>query len=231
MEKFWKLTDETKEQRCGTILRRLEIIKDCRYGKAGTKGGWIEKESNLSGNAWVHNDAMVYNNARVFGRALVYDNAWVSGNAEVSDKACVSGNAWVSGDARVYENANVSGCARLYENARVYGNAMVYGNAWVSNNAKVYGDSWVTGHAAVCGDATVTGLVYTTRYIHPLTLTDNHIKYGCYQKTIEEWEEWLNSDEEFEIKRTDPKFKLTRLSLELAIEQHKLTKNYNGIKV
>ena len=230
MEKFWRLTDDTKELDCGTVLRRLEMTKDCKYGKAGTKGGWLEKESNLSGNAWVHDNAMVYGDARVSDNALVYDNARVSGNAEVSGNVWMSCNAWVSGNTKVYENARVYGCARVHGNVLIYGNAMVYGDAWVSGDAKVYGDAWVHGNAAVCGDAIATGLVYTTRYAHPLTLTDNHIKYGLEQKTIEEWEEWLNSDEEFEIKRSDPRFKLVRLSLEAAIEQHKQP-YYNGIKV
>ena len=70
------LTEETKEVN-GIILHRIEAVMDFADVKAGDKGGWIEKEENLShqGDAWV------------------YDSAWVSGSACVSDSARVSGSA------------------------------------------------------------------------------------------------------------------------------------------
>ena len=55
----YKLTDETIVNEFGTTLYRIELTKDCVWGKAGTKGGYIEKESNLSGDAWVYGDARV----------------------------------------------------------------------------------------------------------------------------------------------------------------------------
>jgi cytoskeletal protein CcmA (bactofilin family) len=96
---------------------------------AGTIGGWISGENNLSitGDAWVSGDA------RVYGDALVYGDAQVSGNAQVSGDARVSGNALVYGDARVYGNAQVSGDAQVSGNAQVSGDAQVSGNAWVYN--------------------------------------------------------------------------------------------------
>ncbi len=91
--KRWEFTGETKvlfditlkriratvefKLKCGIIIRKGEL------------GGWIEKGSNLSGDAWVS------------GNAEVSGNAWVYGNAEVSGNAWVYGNAWVSGNARV----------------------------------------------------------------------------------------------------------------------------------
>jgi hypothetical protein len=75
----FKLTSETKV--CfGKTLYRIESLVDFGSIKAGDKGGFVEKEENLSQS----------------------DNAWVY------DNACVSGNARVSGDARVYDNARVS---------------------------------------------------------------------------------------------------------------------------
>ena len=99
MAKHFKLTAETKINIFGKTLYRIECVIDCKWAKAGDKGGWLEKEDNLSGYAWV------------------------SGNAEVSDDARVSGNAWVSGDARVSGDAWVSGDARVSGNAEVSGNA------------------------------------------------------------------------------------------------------------
>ena len=97
--KHFKLTSETKINFLGIRLFRIECTVDCKWAKVGEKGGWVEKEENISGDAWVSD------NARVYGNAEVSDNARVYGNAEVSD------NAWVSGNARVYGDAWVSGDA------------------------------------------------------------------------------------------------------------------------
>ena len=89
--KKYKLTKTTKEVN-EIKLYQIEALKDFGNIKKGEKGGWIEKEDNLSqeGNAWVYDNAKVFNNAQVFDNARVYGNAWVSGNA------------WVYGDAQIY---------------------------------------------------------------------------------------------------------------------------------
>ena len=75
-EKKYKLTDETIEVN-GRTLYRIEATKDFGNVKAGDKGGYLEKEENLSyyGNAWV------YGNAKVSGNAdyIVFKNWWSSG--------------------------------------------------------------------------------------------------------------------------------------------------------
>ena len=109
--KHFKLTAETKINALGIKLYRIECTIDCKWAKVGDKGGWVESEDNLSGNAWVGDNAWVYGDAKVYGDAWVGDNAWVYGDAKVG------GNAWVYGDAKVY------------------------GDAWVSGNAKVGGDA------------------------------------------------------------------------------------------
>lgn len=118
MKKF-ELTSEFVTNAFGVKLFRIRALIEFGYVEVGDKGGFVEKEENLSqdGNAWV------YGNARVSGNALVSDNARVYGNAEVSGDARVSDNAWVSGDARVYGNALVSGNARVSGNAEVSDNA------------------------------------------------------------------------------------------------------------
>lgn len=89
MKKF-ELTTETKINIFGKKLFRIKALISFGPISAGEKGGWVEKEENLSqsGNAWV------------FGNAEVYDNAWVHNNA------CVHNNAWVSGNACVCDNAD-----------------------------------------------------------------------------------------------------------------------------
>ena len=92
----YKLTDETKELGW-RILHRIEALKDFGNVKAGDKGGWIEKEDNISqdGNCWVYDDACVCGDARVFGNARVFGDACVYGNA------CVYDDVWVFGDADI----------------------------------------------------------------------------------------------------------------------------------
>ena len=100
MSNYFKVTTESKVNLFGITLFRLELTIDCKWGKAGDKGGWVESEflpngnARVSGNAWVSGDAHVSGNAQVSGNAHVYGNAWVYGNAHVSGNAQVYGNAW-----------------------------------------------------------------------------------------------------------------------------------------
>ena len=111
MAKNWKIRTDLSIEVCGHKLFRIECTQDFKEIKAGTLGGYIEKEKNLDDNAWVSGNACVYNNARVYGDARVSGKAWVYGNAQVSGDAQVYGKAWVSDNAQVYGNAQVSGDA------------------------------------------------------------------------------------------------------------------------
>jgi carbonic anhydrase/acetyltransferase-like protein (isoleucine patch superfamily) len=150
-DKF-KLTKETK-QLFGKTLYRIEALKDFALILKGDKGGWVEKETNLSvsGNAWVFGNARVYGNAEVYGDAEVSGNAWVSGNARVYGDAEVFGNAWVSG------------------NARVYGDAEVFGNAWVYGNAEVFGKLRIKA-----------GLFFGMRWSHDTNIKEVEVKDQHY---------------------------------------------------
>ena len=103
MEKKYKLTEETKEL-CGRTLHRIEALKDFGDVKAGGKGGFIEKEENLSqeGDARVSGDAWVYGDARVYGNAQVYGDARVSGEADY----IVFKNWWSSGRYFTWTRSN-----------------------------------------------------------------------------------------------------------------------------
>lgn len=71
----YRLISEDYKEIFGKKLYRIEALKDFSDVKAGSLGGYIESEDNLShdGNAWV------YDNARVYGNARVYDNAsWLT---------------------------------------------------------------------------------------------------------------------------------------------------------
>lgn len=135
----------------GNQLYRIFALRDFADIKAGDKGGYIEKESNLS-----HDDtAWVSGNARVYGKAKVSDNAWVSGNARLSGNATVTGNARVSGNAQVGANARISG------------GACVAGNAYVADNAHVSGDVLLTDYAQALNNVRISTGTFTSR-ISPL---------------------------------------------------------------
>ena len=109
MEKKYKLTAETCEYE-GCVLHRIVALKDFSSVKAGDKGGWIEKEENLSqdGCCWVYGDARVYGDAIVYGNARVYGNAEVYGNAKVTNNRdlIVFKNWWSSGRYFTWTRSN-----------------------------------------------------------------------------------------------------------------------------
>jgi len=176
----YKLTDDTRVVD-GITLHRIECVEEfsaSRFStlevceiKVGDKGGWIEKEENLSqeGNCWVYNDAIVCQNAKVCDDAIVRDYAMIYDNAIISEKASIGnfahvfenakvyGKAMVFINARVYGNSNIYGNAQVYDDSSVYGNAHVFENGWVLGNAKVFDNAQVFGGSNISGDAQIAG--------------------------------------------------------------------------
>jgi hypothetical protein len=146
--KKYKLTDETMLFR-GRTLHRIVALRDFNDVKKGDKGGWIEKEENLSqeGECWVFDNAQVYDNAQIFGNARVFYSAKVFDNAQVYGSAQVYDNAQIFGNARVFYSAKVFDNAQIFGNARVFGNAIAGGDAEISNKADyiVFKNWWSSG--------------------------------------------------------------------------------------
>ena len=90
----YKLTENKKEIN-GVVLHRIECVTAFGNVKQGEKGGWIEKEDNLSqedgswvyGNAWVSGDAVIKKEKDY----LVFKNNWSSGRYFTWTK---SNNMW-----------------------------------------------------------------------------------------------------------------------------------------
>ena len=184
----YRLTDETKEF-YGRILHRIEAIETFGNVEAGEKGGWIEKEENLSqeGLCWVCGDAQVY------GNALVYDNAWVYGDAQVYGNAQVYCDARVCGDAQVYDNAQVYGDAWVCGDAQVRGNAQVYGDARVCGDARVYDNAQVYGDAQIRSRGDIFWIAGLGSRHGTTTIYRNKdggltVSCGCFLGTLEEFE-------------------------------------------
>lgn len=175
----YRLTDETIKVG-EVILHRIECVTPFADVKVGDKGGWIEKESNLSqtDNAWVYGDARVFGCAEVYGNASVFDSAEVYGNAHVFDNACVFGNAYV------FDNARVCDSAKVYDYAMVNGYAEVKGDAKISQVSDyiVFKNNFSSG-----------------RYF-TWTRSDNMWTVGCFRGTGEELIEKARQDSEEKAK-------------------------------
>lgn len=81
--KKYELTEETKVV-FGVILHRIRAIRDFSNVKAGSLGGFIEKEENLDhdSDAWVYGDAIVYGDARVSCKNSIF---WIPNIGSRSD--------------------------------------------------------------------------------------------------------------------------------------------------
>lgn len=146
--KNFRLTDETKVLRNGTIVHRIEALPGNSRVPAGTLGGWVEDEHNLSGDAWIADDAVAYGGAVVSGSALLCDDAQAYDDAQIFGGAYVGGEAEVYGCAMVYDNAIIADKARIHEYAQAYGHCIL------SDTSALYGDARL--HGAVDNPACLT---------------------------------------------------------------------------
>lgn len=182
---FWRrkkftLSDETIDFN-GHTLHRIKAKKSFGDVKYGDKGGWLEKEDNLShhGNCWVfgngkvYGDAFVYEDAKVHGSACVYDSASLSeysvvrglstvcgsaavdGHAVISDCSCLSGNCTVTGNVLIHGDAIIGGNAVIRGNAEVCGNVKIGSRADIGGDSKIFGDTVIDREAYINGNAVV----------------------------------------------------------------------------
>ncbi|EOV9568738.1 YdcK family protein [Cronobacter turicensis] len=161
---------------CTVTLRQLIALRDFADVSAGTPGGWVESEENLSqqGACWVYDhNSVVFAGAKIRGNArisqtceihhdaVISDDAWIDA-AEISDGAHVSGRAMVQcsvvrgechlfGDARVMQNSQVVGAKGLTADSdsalHIYGSATISASR-VVHQAQIYGHALVT-HAFI----------------------------------------------------------------------------------
>lgn len=199
MNKKFKLLGNDTIKLNGTTLYRIESLKDFGDVSKGEKGGYIEKEENLSttGNAWVGGDAYATGNSYVTGNAYVTDEAWVYVNAIISGNARLSNNAHVYGNAQISENAKVSDGAWVSGNAKVAGNVQVTGEAWVSGEVLVDGNAHLLSDAQVSSedDFLVVGPIGREgRYLTAYKSRNEKISLiiGGFDGTLEEYEEAVN---------------------------------------
>lgn len=113
----------------GMTLYRIQALRDFGNVKAGDRGGYVERETNLShhGNCWIGGDAKIGGNAKIGGDAkvessrdyIVFKNWWSSGRYFTwtrSDNMWAVGCFRSTGDeliAKAYKDSELSG--REYE--------------------------------------------------------------------------------------------------------------------
>lgn len=126
MKKKYELTDDIIHVN-GRILHRIVAIRSFGYISKGRKGGWIEKEENLSheGNCWVNEDA------------CVYDDAKIRNNAKILDKAQIFNNAVVCNNALIFDNTKIYGSALVGDHAKTQGNTEISGFVDISGNIQI----------------------------------------------------------------------------------------------
>jgi carbonic anhydrase/acetyltransferase-like protein (isoleucine patch superfamily) len=143
----------------GVTLYRVRAVKDFGNVKAGTLGGFVASERNLSheGLCWVGDDARVYGEAVVSDDARVYGRAHVYGRARIEDRAQVLGNAQVFEDGWVFKNGIVFDNAMVFGRAQVRDDALVFGRAEISERVRVLGSGQVSGDTRHGGGTVVGG--------------------------------------------------------------------------
>lgn len=179
--KKYKLTEETININDRTLYR-IESLKDFSNVKKGDKGGFVEKESNLShyGDCWICDNAKVYGNAIICDNARVYNNAEIYGNAEVY------GYTMVKNNVKVYGDALICGDTLVYDNARICGNAVVYGKARICRDAIITSNS----------DYIVFKNWWSSGRYFTWTKSNNMWKVGCFYGTGEQLIEKAYNDSE-----------------------------------
>jgi len=93
-KKFELSNTETKTLPNGTVLRRIVALRNGPWGPAGTVGGWVEEESNLSQG---DDDSWIYDEAKCFNKASIRDGWSISGTVECYGLA-ISGLATIKDD-------------------------------------------------------------------------------------------------------------------------------------
>jgi len=101
---------------------RIVALREGPWGDAGTVGGFVDGEHNLSqgGNAWIADDA------RVSEMGYIGNDAWIGGYTRVF------GNARVTADARVLGNSVI------FDNARVFAYGIVLRDTYLLGNSRIY---------------------------------------------------------------------------------------------
>lgn len=148
----------------GVKLYRIELTEDCRWGSAGDKGGWIQSESNLTGDAWVSKEGKVFNLAQIRGTAEITGNAIIKEHAQIYGKAKISKFAIIGGWTSIGGEAVISGFSFIS------GKTDIYGKAVITDSVFIFGRISIRGEVHIHEKVWITGDVKLTQTLSPIKL-------------------------------------------------------------
>lgn len=161
MEKKYELTGKTMFfGQNNRLLHRIRCVRDIdHYAKAGTLGGWVESEKNLSqeGNCWIYEDAKVMDNAVVSENAKIYGETEIGGNTQIYGDAMVDGK----GQVRIFgEDIKIHGKAELSleEGSAISDSIEIADYVDINGYVNFYGRNKLKGHSRVYGHVGLNGV-------------------------------------------------------------------------
>ena len=137
--KYNILIDDTIK-RDGKTLYRIVCVKDIGHAKIGERGGYIQKEENLSheGKCWIFNNSICIDDAKIIDDAIVTGNCLVAENSVVKNKAWVSGRCEILGYASINDSSYISGDCIIADNVVISGKSRVYGKSLLTGEKKYH---------------------------------------------------------------------------------------------
>lgn len=155
----YELTNEARDLGGHTVYR-IRAAEDFTAAngqviKAGTLGGFVESESNLSqkGKCWIYDEAVVYAGATVSGNADVRDGALISGKARISKNAHVYGQAVIAGNVTVRGHAWIDAAPFII--ATDDDQLVIEGNCYINGDARIDGTMTLGGNVKIGNGAMI----------------------------------------------------------------------------
>lgn len=156
--KKYELT-KTKYDHFGIILHRIRALRNFGDVKAGSLGGFVQSEDNLShdGTCWIYNNALVYLEATIKDDAKALDECWIWNRATLRERATAKHKCFLSGDVDVFGQAVIKDEACCTDFSKIFYKCVVRERAGVSGKAWCHGKSELSGFSRAAGDAELTG--------------------------------------------------------------------------
>lgn len=170
--KKYEILQNFKTTIAGREVYKIRALRDVGTVPAGTLGGYVESEKNLSqkGNCWIADSAIACGDSRVSGNALLLDQAKLFDKATVMDEAVVGGQselhefASVEGHAQVFDRTMMRDYSNVRDNAVINnGRIVLKSYAVVADNAVVEGKTRLENFAKIEGQANVKHTVLNER--------------------------------------------------------------------
>ena len=135
-----------------TLLNQIVSLVDIGDIKAGTIGGYIESEENLShdGNCWVGECGIAMGNSRVHENAVVTSYGVVKDNANVHGTCIIRGGAVIGNRAEIFGNTIIDGDIVVMNAAKIGDNESTINmitdtkNILIGDNAEILNSEDVT---------------------------------------------------------------------------------------